>query len=203
MKIVGQHPKSKIFVPHIPEHPEPFATISPVFRSDVHSIHIFYPFMEPSLSLSDLHIIPAHHPFLHTPILCKRPILQPIAPLPLHPIFGVLILIPELDGDFVSGEGEQFFSETIRLLTLPFGSKERYDGFSAGEEGGAVAPNTTWCVSRSDGGRLLGVPEGLRGFYLGRCRFMREGWARWGHALLPDDWVRRSLGREKLVSRKR
>lgn len=47
-------------------------------------------------SFIDLDIITAHLTLAHLAIFRERPILETVTPLPLHPIVGVLILIPEL-----------------------------------------------------------------------------------------------------------
>ena len=85
-------------------HRLPYARIPVLFRDlDFINIHAL---LEPPLILGDLDIIPTHLPLPHTPILCKRPILQSITAFPLHLFMRVLILIPELDGDLVVGECE-------------------------------------------------------------------------------------------------
>lgn len=55
------------------------------------------PVLEPPRALLDPHIIPAHLPLPHQPVLGKRPVLQPIRPPPLAR--PVPPLIPELDRD--------------------------------------------------------------------------------------------------------
>jgi len=66
----------------------------PMLLPNHHPIHILHILRKPPLALLNQHIIPTHLPLPHPPILRKRPILQPITPLPLHSIFRVLILIP-------------------------------------------------------------------------------------------------------------
>ena len=63
---------------------------------------------------SEDHIIPTHHPLLHFTFRIIRPMLDSVATFPFHAVVSVLVLVPELHGDFV-GEGccEKFFAEAV------------------------------------------------------------------------------------------
>jgi len=81
---------------------------------DINSIDI-NSILKPALSSLDLNIIPTHLPFPHPAILSKRPVLEAITPLPLHPIVFVLVLIPELDSDFIVHESEQLLAQAAPI----------------------------------------------------------------------------------------
>lgn len=74
-------------------------------------------------------------------MLIERPVLQPVAPLPLHLVLPVLILIPELHRDLVLPEREQLLAQSIVVLTRPLGREERDDGRVSAEKLVAVAPD--------------------------------------------------------------
>ena len=63
-------------------------------------------------NLHILHIHPIHIPPSLNPLLRQRtPVaILPVAPLPFHPVMGILVLIPELHGDLVPREAEEFFA---------------------------------------------------------------------------------------------
>ena len=67
--------------------------------------------------------------------------LDPITSLPLHPIRGILKLVPELHSDLVVREGEQFFTQEVIFLLAPFLLKELEDGRMADGEVVAVTPD--------------------------------------------------------------
>ena len=134
--------------------------------TDIHLVHV-HPIFEPSsypeisrgivpytcsrlTRLLDLNIITTHLPLAHLPILCKRPILQTITPLPLHPIMRILILIPELDRDLVLEEREQLLAKSVVLLFLPFLGQEVFDCGGSGKERVAVSPDAVGGVRLSD-----------------------------------------------------
>jgi hypothetical protein len=73
--------------------------------TDSHLVHI-HTLYEPSLALLKLHVIAAHMPLPHSPILSECPILKPVTSLPLQTVLLILILIPELDRNLVCREGE-------------------------------------------------------------------------------------------------
>lgn len=68
----------------------------PVLLTDLNSIHIDS-ILEPSLILSNLHVVRAVLPLLHEAVLRERPVLETIRPPPLAR--GIIPLVPELDGD--------------------------------------------------------------------------------------------------------
>lgn len=76
---------------------------------NINSVHV-NSILEPALFLGYLDIITAHLPLPHATIIGESPVLEPITPLPLHTIVLVLVLIPELHGDFVVCECEELFS---------------------------------------------------------------------------------------------
>jgi hypothetical protein len=136
---------------------------------DIDSIDIDSIF-EPPLFRRDLNIIPAHLPLSHPAILCKRPVFEAIATLPLHSIMFVLVLVPELDCDLVVRESEQFLAQAvlnrhqhyptgllqkaspIRCFLLPLRSQELDNGFGAGQKAATVPPDGVSRVRFSDGG---------------------------------------------------
>ena len=134
--------------------------------SNLHTIHI-HALLEPPLPFPNLHIIPAHHPLPHPPIRIERPVLQPIAPFPLHPITRILILVPKLHGDLVLGEREQFLPQPVVLLLRPLLCEKGFDSSTPLQEGGPVAPDAGRRVGFRYAGRGLGVPEVLGGFDFG------------------------------------
>lgn len=85
---------------------------------DLNLIYI-YALPEPPLLLRNLNIIAAHLSLAHSPIFRERPILEAIATLPLHGVIRVLVLVPELHGDFAVREGEQLFPQLIAVLSIP------------------------------------------------------------------------------------
>jgi len=116
------------------------------------------PIHKPPLSLFNYHIIPTHLPLPHAAVGIKSPILETVAPLPLHAIVGVAILVPELGRYLIVVPREQLFAETVVLLFLPFLGQEFYDLGVAGDELVAVAPDAGFCVGFHD---LLGVSGGM------------------------------------------
>jgi hypothetical protein len=106
--------------------------------ADIYSINV-NPINEPSPFTvpiwSKQQVIPAHHPLAHLarfPFI--RPILEAVAALPAHPIFCVLILVPELHRNAVIRESKELFAESVTVFTLPFGCQELDDRFCAGQE---------------------------------------------------------------------
>lgn len=87
-----------------------------------------------------------HLPLPHPPILRKRPVFQPVTPFPFHPIVGVLVLIPELDGDLVVRESEELLSQLVTLLPLPLARQEVDNLLGSGEKLVTVAPDAVGCV---------------------------------------------------------
>lgn len=87
------------------------------FRN-IHRVDIYTVF-EPSLFLQDGHIIAAHHAFAHNARVVKCPILESITSLPLGSVLGILILVPELDGNLVVRKGKKLFAQPILLLSAP------------------------------------------------------------------------------------
>lgn len=83
---------------HLPSTKHMTPTTLPMFFSNLHLIYV-NPIDKPSLSLLNEQIVPTHHSLTHFPFCIKRPILKPIAPLPQHTVFCVLILVPELHSD--------------------------------------------------------------------------------------------------------
>ena len=60
---------------------------------DVHRIFI------PALIIANVHIISAHLPFTHQPVLGKSPVLEAICSVPLT--VPIMPFVPELDGDLI------------------------------------------------------------------------------------------------------
>ncbi|KAL4781590.1 hypothetical protein BJX76DRAFT_335189 [Aspergillus varians] len=76
---------------------------------NIHPINKSPPFTVPVRSKDD--IIAAHHPLAHLSCFpVEGPVFKAVAPLPLHGVVDILILVPELDRDTVIGEGEKLFS---------------------------------------------------------------------------------------------
>jgi hypothetical protein len=67
-----------------------------MFFRDGNRIHI-YTFLEPSLFIGDFHIVAAHLPLPHEPILGECPVFESVSPVPLSRF--VVPFIPELYGD--------------------------------------------------------------------------------------------------------
>lgn len=118
-----------------------------------HSINI-NPIPKPPPLLPNLNIVPTHLPLPHPPILSKSPILKPVASLPLHSIVGILILVPELHGNLVVRESEEFLAQAVGFFFLPFRCEEGDDGVCTLEEVGAVAPDGVGGVGFGDGGGI-------------------------------------------------
>lgn len=135
------------------------------------TIHTFrsQPFKPSSLSisvLSNVDVVPAHHPFLHDSIRIKRPMFDPIASFPLHAIKRILILVPKLHSDLVVSEGKKFLTEKVVLLLYPFLLKELDDGGMPSEEVISVAPNGVGGISGFDTMWVTEL-EMSRGFVVG------------------------------------
>jgi len=122
---------------------------------DVHRIYIFDILSEPSLTLLQHHIVPAHLPLPHGAILGKRPVLEPVAAFPLHAVTGILVLVPKLHGDLVVGECEQLLAQAIVLLLGPLCRQKCNDLLAALDEVVTVAPDAVGRVGQAD---LFGVP---------------------------------------------
>lgn len=125
----------------------------------------------------------------------KGPVLQTVRPLPLHAVVPVLVLVPELDGDLVVGEGEQLLAKTVVGLLFPLLGEELDDLLGPHEELVPVAPDRVGRVAVGDLSRVTGVPHvlGELDLLLGR----REGEGRFerGHLFFwgSEPWSRRRL----------
>lgn len=86
-----------------------------------------YALAEPPLLFCDLDIVAAHLSLPHSAVCRKGPVLKPVTPLPFHPVVCILILVPELDGDLVIPEGEEFFAQPVVELFVPLGGQEADD----------------------------------------------------------------------------
>lgn len=79
--------------------------VLPVFLTDCDFIHVNTVNKPSPVTIPvrpEKQIVTAHHALAHLPCFSvKCPILQPIAPLPTHPVRCVLVLIPELHGDAI------------------------------------------------------------------------------------------------------
>ncbi|PPJ51943.1 hypothetical protein CBER1_09686 [Cercospora berteroae] len=139
------------------------SSTSPMLLPNLHRINID-PLLGPPLLLLNFNIIPTHLPLPHDPLIIKRPILQAIAPLPLHPIILILILIPKLHRNTIFCKSEQFLSKLVVFHFSPFGCEEGDDLVCAAEESVAVSPDGVGGVGLRDFGGVLGVPEVLGGF---------------------------------------
>lgn len=124
--------------------------------ANVNSVHIRDVLREPSLSIRELQVIAGHLTLSHSAIFGKGPVFQAVAPLPLHPIVAIAVLIPELDGDLVVRESKQFLAKAVVVLLVPLGCQELDDSFRALEKAIAVAPDAVRCVRF---GYLLGVAK--------------------------------------------
>lgn len=131
----------------------------------------------PLTSFAYLNIVPAHLPLAHAAVLGKRPVLEPVAALPLHAVVGVLVLVPELDRNLVAGKGEELLAEPVALFLFPLPGQESFDILGACEKGRAVAPDAVWRVCLGNG---FGVPILSIGVFesggLPHCVFQRS-WA--------------------------
>jgi hypothetical protein len=79
---------------------------------NIDSINI-HSLLEPALLGQDVNIVPTHLPLAHAAVFCERPILEAVTTLPLHIIMTVLVLVPELHGDLVVRESEQFLAQAV------------------------------------------------------------------------------------------
>lgn len=120
-----------------------------MFLPNHHLIHI-HPVPKPPPRLPNLHIIPTHHPLPHHPVIPIRPILQSITPLPDVSRTPILILVPELHGDFILVEREQLFAQPVVFLPRPFLREEVGDCGVALQEGVSVAPDAGRGVGGED-----------------------------------------------------
>lgn len=119
-----------------------------------------HPVLEPPLRLGNLDIVPAHLPLAHPAILGERPVLEPVAPLPLQGVVLVLVLIPELYGDLVIAECEELLPQLVVLLLFPFLSQELDYCGSTDEKLVPVAPDGVRSVGNGD---VLGVTGDVSG----------------------------------------
>ena len=124
-------------------------TTLPMLFSNLHLIHVD-PVDKPPPSLPNQQIVPTHHSLSHSPFRIKRPILKPIASLPQHPVFCVLILVPELHGDLTFAKRKQFFAKAVTLLAPPFLDEKLVDCGRSLEEGISVPPDRVWSVCGDD-----------------------------------------------------
>lgn len=91
----------------------------PVLLTNFHRIDI-HPLREPPLTFTQFDVISRHLALPHLTILRKRPILQPIASLPLHPIMLISVLVPKLHSDLIICERKQLLAKLIITFLLPF-----------------------------------------------------------------------------------
>lgn len=132
--------------------------VLPVFFTDWDFIHVNTvnkpsPFTIPVRP--EKQIITAHHALAHlSRFSVKGPILQPIAPLPTHPVRCVLVLVPELHGDAIIAERKEFLAKAIVVLSLPFGCQKLNNILGAREERGSVTPDARRSISLRDAGRV-------------------------------------------------
>ena len=114
-----------------------------------HLIHI-HTLLKPPILLLQVDVVPTHLTFPHYAILPKCPILKTITSLPLHAVVGIPILVPELHGNLVVREREQFLTQPIILLFFPFGSQQGDNFIMATDELVAVTPDTVGCIGLGD-----------------------------------------------------
>jgi hypothetical protein len=69
-----------------------------------------------------------------------------------------LVLVPELHGNAVVAEGEQFLSQSVGLFFLPFLDQELFDLVGALEELVPVPPDCVWGVCCRDS---CGIPRSV------------------------------------------
>lgn len=104
---------------------------------------------------SNQQVIATHHALAHLArVASKGPVLQSVAPLPLHPVLGILELVPELHGDAIVVEGKKLLAQTVVTLALPLGCEESNDGLGAGEERSAITPDAGRSIALSDSWRV-------------------------------------------------
>src|SRR5262245_63494340 len=95
--------------------------------------------MEFSFARSDRQVIDARDAPLHEAALVELPILVAIGAIPLARV--IVPLIGEADSNAIAFAGPKLFDEPVVELLGPFASEELPDGFTAGQELGAVAPH--------------------------------------------------------------
>lgn len=75
--------------------------------------------------------------------------LNPVTSLPLHPVFPIPKLVPELHRNaIIAVVGKKFLPETVGVFARPFLGEEVPDSLCAGEEAVAVTPDGVSGVGR-------------------------------------------------------
>lgn len=82
----------------------------------------------------------------------KRPVLNPIAPLPFHIIVQILILVPELHCNSVIREGKQLLAQFVVYLLRKFIGQKGLNGLCAAEKLVSVPPGAGGGVGLCDFG---------------------------------------------------
>jgi hypothetical protein len=169
---------------------------SPMLLTYLHLVHI-NTILEPPLTLFQHNVIRRVLTLAHPPIFREGPILKAIGPLPFHPVCGVLVFIPELNGNLVVCKGKQFFPQTVIVFLLPFLCEKVNNGIVPLKKEVSVTPNAVRCVCFGYGGRvstasqisldndlrvfgLPGVPKVLCLFHLLVSSLFCERWC--GHS---------------------
>src|SRR2546423_839786 len=94
----------------------------------------------------------------------KRPILQSIAPLPLHAVILVSILVPKLYSNLVhiafllAPDSEEFLPQAVFPFLVPLFGQERNDLVSAPNKVASVPPDAIRCVAVRDLCRIACIP---------------------------------------------
>ena len=114
------------------------------------------------------------------------PVLQAVAPLPLHPVLLIPILIPELHSDssapsFIRSsadppvlECKELLSQLIVDFSLPLHSQKGFDLRRALDKPVTIAPDRVCSVGFGNSSRITRVPEVLSGLQLLGCCLKRE-----------------------------
>jgi hypothetical protein len=119
--------------------------------TDLHIVYIDALFV-PSFALLKFDVVAAHLALPHSPIFSKRPVLEAITPLPLHPILRILILVPKLNRNLVVRKSKELLAQTVVVLALPFLCEECYNLVTALDEVRADAPYAIGRICFSYGG---------------------------------------------------
>lgn len=120
----------------------------PVSFGNFHRVHINST-LKPTLSLADFDVVTTHLSLTHLAILGESPVFKTITSHPFSSL-GMLELIPELHGDLIAAECEEFLAKAILFLDRPFASQEVDDSLSAAEKVVSVSPDAIWSVGLGD-----------------------------------------------------
>src|SRR5262245_26896600 len=121
-----------------------------------------------ALALLDWKIVDAGDPQPHQSVLVELPVLVSIAAKPMPAV--VVPFIGKSHRNAVLAKGPDLFDQTIVELAVPLARQEGFDGFTALQKLGAIAPAAVDRIGERDARGLAGVPG-----ILGHARFLCGG----------------------------